>query len=143
MPADRLKVRDAAADGYEVLEDGEPIWSCETIVEAVRFVRDRGARLWLDWDRTIISGRALPFDFSPTFLGSDTVGRIIGEQHGPNAGSWSWSIATHDDRWRKHGGQRGRAATKAEAVAALEREFTAYLANTSPKPSPYAQAKGV
>lgn len=143
MPADRLKIRDATADGYEVLEDGEPIWSFETIVEAVRFVWDRGARLWLDWDRTVISGEARPHDFAPTFLGSDSVGRVMGEQHGPSAGTWAWSISTHDDRWRKHGGQRGREPTKEKAVAALEREFTDYLADTPQKPSPYAQTKGL
>lgn len=143
MPADRLKVRDAAAGGYEVLEDDKAIGSFVTIVEAVRFVRDQGARLWLDWGRTVIGGRSMPHDFSPTFLGSDDVGRVMGEQHGPSAGSWTWSIGTHDDRLRKHGGQRGREPTKEEAVAALEREFTNYLAETPPKPSPYAQAKGV
>ena len=31
---------------------------------------------------------------------------------------------------RKHGSQRGREPTKDEAVAALEREFTRYLADT-------------
>ena len=142
MPADRLKVRDAAAGGYEVLEDGEPIGSFATIVEAVRFVRDRGARLWLDWDRTVIGGRAAPLDFAPSFLGSG-VGRILGEQHGPSAGSWFWSISTHDNRCRIHGGQRGNEPSKGEAVAKLEREFTDYLAETPPKPSPYAQAKGL
>lgn len=142
MPVDRLKVRDAAAGGYEVLADGETIGSFATIVEAVRFVRDRGARLWLDWDRTVIGGRTAPLDFEPSFLGSG-VGRILAEQHGPSAGSWSWSISTSDKRWRMHGGQRGREPTKDEAVEKLEHEFTVYLADTPPKPSPYAQAKGL
>lgn len=80
----------------------------------------------------------------PSFLGLDTVGRIQGEQHGPSTGKWFWLISTHDNRWRKHGGQRGREDSKDEAVAELEREFTNYLADTPPKPSPYAsQAKGV
>ena len=70
MPADRLKVRDAAEDGFEVLEDGEAIWSSPTIVEAVQFVRDRGARLWLDWGRTVIGGDIKPRDFEASFLGS-------------------------------------------------------------------------
>lgn len=142
MPADRLKIRDAAADGYEAVEDDEAIWSFETIVEAVQFVRDRGARLWLDWRRTVIGGETGAYDYEPVFLGSG-VGRILGEQHGPSKGYWFWAISTNDKRWRVHGGQRGREPTKDEAVAALEREFTRYLAETPPKPSAYAQAKGV
>lgn len=142
MPADRLKVRDAAA-GYEVLADGEVIGSFPTIVDAARFVRDRGARLWLDWARTVIGGQTVgPQDFEPAFLGSG-VGRVLGEQHGPSKDKWFWAISTNDKRWRVHGGQRGREDTKEAAVAALEREFTTYLAVTPPKPSPYAQAKGV
>lgn len=62
MSADRLKVRDAAAGGYEVLQDGEPIGSFGTIVDAVRFVRDRGARL------SIGTGLSLASDPSHTIL---------------------------------------------------------------------------
>lgn len=144
MSADRLKIRDAGGEGYEVLDyDGQPIAMCATIVDAARFVHDRGARFWLDWERTVIGGRTAPGDFCPTFLGSDSVGRIQAELHGPSAGSWFWSISTHDDRWRKHGGQRGREPTKDMAVFALEHEFTRYLAETPPGPSPYAMAKGL
>lgn len=131
MPADRLKVRDAEEDGYEVLDDGEPIWSFETIVEAVRFVRDRDARLWLDWGRTVLGGQTAPRDFEASFLGS-SVGRLLGQQNGPSAGKWFWSISTNDKRWRIHGGQRGRSSSKDEAVAELERAFTDYLADTPP-----------
>ncbi|KRB29819.1 hypothetical protein ASD99_24530 [Mesorhizobium sp. Root695] len=138
-----MKVRDTAADGYEVLEDGEVIGSFPTIVDAARFVRGRGARLWLDWARTVIGGQTVsPQDFEPSFLGSG-VGRVLGEQHGPSKDKWFWSISTNDKRWRVHGGQRGREDTKDAAVAPLEREFTTYVAAMPPKPSPYAQAKGV
>ena len=41
-----------------------------------------------------------------------------------------WSISTADKRLRLHGGQRGVADTKAQAVLALETEFTDYIANT-------------
>lgn len=142
MSADRLKVHEADG-GFQVLEEGEAIATFATILEAAGFVRDRGARLWLDWGRTVIAARSRPHDFSCSFLGSDSVGRILGEQHGPSAGTWFWSISTHDDRWRKHGGQRGREATKDQAVAELEREFTNYLASPQPQPSSYARAKGV
>ncbi|WP_214477394.1 hypothetical protein [Mesorhizobium sp. dw_380] len=118
MPADRLKVREGA-DGYEVLQDGEPI-GFSPPYRGCKVRSGRGARVWLDWGRTIISRQTAPHDFAPTFLGCDSVGRLLGEQNGPSAGTWSWSISTHDNRWRKHGGQSGREPTEGEAVAALE-----------------------
>ncbi|MEI9410696.1 hypothetical protein [Mesorhizobium salmacidum] len=133
MPADRLKVRDIGG-GYEVLDGADDLGRCGSIAEAAQFVRERGARLWLDWGRTVIGGQTAPHDFSASFLGSDSVGRILGEKYGPSAGTWAWSISTHDSRWRKHGGQRGREATKEAAVAELEREFTNYLADPVKKP---------
>ncbi|RWE30042.1 hypothetical protein EN844_09090 [Mesorhizobium sp. M3A.F.Ca.ET.201.01.1.1] len=133
----RLRVS-KADDRYQVADESGPIRSFDTIVEAVRFVRDREARLWLDWGRTIIGGQTVPHDFSPTFLGSP-VGRIQGEAHGTSAGTWRWSIATHDKRWRSHGGQRGQAYTKDEAVAELEQAFTKYIAETPERPSPYSR----
>ncbi|RWX72554.1 hypothetical protein [Mesorhizobium sp. M2A.F.Ca.ET.039.01.1.1] len=129
MPADRLKVREAAGR-FEIMDGSRLVLSCGSIVDACAAVRGLGARLWLDWGRTVINGNPIAHDFSPTFLGSASVGRVRGEQHGPGAGRWFWSISTNDKRWRKHGGQRGSEASKDEAVAALEREFTAYIADT-------------
>ncbi|RWB84150.1 MAG: hypothetical protein EOQ52_24695 [Mesorhizobium sp.] len=137
MPADRLRVS-KSDDRYQVADESGPMRSFDTIVEAVRFVRDRGARLWLDWGRTIIGGQIAPQDFVATFLGSP-VGRIQGERHGPSAATWRWSIATHDKRWRGHGGQRGQLQTKDEAVAELEQVFTKYIAETPEGPSPYSR----
>lgn len=133
MPTDRLKVRDTGS-GYEVSDGADVLVRCASIAEAAQFVRDQGGRLWLDWGRTVIGGRTAPYDFAASFLGSDSVGRILGERYGPSAGTWAWSIATHDNRWRKHGGQRGREDTKEAAVAELEREFTNYLAGPVKKP---------
>ena len=107
MPADRLKVRDAAEDGYEVLEDGEPIWSFETIVEAVQFVRDRGARLWLDWGRTVIGGQTVgPRDFEPSFLGPASAA----------------SSASSTDRARDRGSGRSARTTSAGVSMAASEE---------------------
>ncbi|WP_149902690.1 hypothetical protein [Mesorhizobium sp. SARCC-RB16n] len=103
MPADRLRVREV--DGaFEVHDGDDVIGTFATIVEARRAVRERGARLWLDWGRTVIGGQTAPYDFSASFLGSDSIGRIRGQP--PSAGKWLWSIGTHDNRWRKHGGLR-------------------------------------
>ncbi|MBZ9683183.1 hypothetical protein LB531_21225 [Mesorhizobium sp. CO1-1-2] len=141
MPPDRLKAREIQGE-YQVYDDDDVLGSFASIVEMARFMRERGSRFWLDWGRTVIGGETAPHDFACTFLGSDNVGRIQGEAHGPSAGTWFWTISTHDNRWRKHGGQRGREDTKDMAVAALEREFTDYLANTPSGKSAYAKAKG-
>ncbi|WP_202322034.1 hypothetical protein [Mesorhizobium sp. 113-3-9] len=133
-----MKVRDSAADGYEVLQDDEVVGSFASIVEAIRYVGDRDARLSLDWGRIIVGGDAAPFDYERSFLGT-CVGRILGEPHGPSKGYWFWTISTNHRRWRVHCGQRGRNADKDAAVAELERQFTEYLAETPP----YAQANGV
>lgn len=141
MPTDRLKAREV--DGaYEVFDGDDVLGRFTGIPEMARFVRDRGARFWLDWGRTIIGGEWAPRDFAPTFLGSTSVGRVIGVEHGPSAGTWSWSIATNDTRWRRHGGQRGRSSAKDRAVAELEQEFTEYLASTPAGWSAYSAAKG-
>ena len=47
---------------------------------------------------------------------SKVSGRIMKEQHGPSAGSWSWTCFD--------GGAQGRADTKGEAVAAVEIAYT-------------------
>ena len=142
MPADRLKVREI--DGrYQVYDGADVLGTFTSIVEMARFVRERGARFWLDWGRTVINGNSLPHDFSPKFLGSDSVGRVMGETNGPSAGIWSWSCSTHDRRWRGHGGGRGTCNTKDLAVTELEVEFTRYIADTPDGWSPYAQAKGL
>lgn len=69
----------------------------------------------LSWGRTVIGGQTVRFDFEGSF--KDTgVGRIMKEQHGPSAGTWS--------RTCYDGGARGRAKFKDEAVAAVEVAYT-------------------
>ncbi|MCP9229977.1 hypothetical protein NMG46_06910 [Mesorhizobium sp. LMG 17147] len=101
----------------------------EDPVEAFKFIRERGARVWLDWDRTVIGGETAPYDFTASFLQS-SVGRILKNQWGSREGTWSWSISTSDPRLRLHGGQQGTAGTRGEAVFELEREFTRFIAET-------------
>ncbi|TIL34340.1 hypothetical protein [Mesorhizobium sp.] len=77
----------------------------------------------------MIGGDSVPYDFTASFLQS-SVGRISKNQWGSLSGTWSWSISTSDPRFRLHGGQRGTAATKDDAVYELEREFTKFIADT-------------
>ncbi|AZO61231.1 MAG: hypothetical protein E5Y51_05635 [Mesorhizobium sp.] len=139
MTAERLKVRDAGGEGYEVLDyDGKPIAICATIFHAAHYVRSLAARFWLDWTLDATTGA-----FSASFLGSNSVGRIRRERpRNPREGYWRWSISTNDVRWRNDEGPRGREYDKDLAVVRLEHEFTCYLANTPEGQSSYARAKG-
>ncbi|MCF6120920.1 hypothetical protein L2449_29265 [Mesorhizobium muleiense] len=129
MNGERLKVRLAYQRGFQIVDSGAVLAAFENHVEAFKFVRNRGARVWLDWSRTVIGGQSVPYDFTASFLQS-SIGRISKNQWGSLSGTWSWSISTSDPRFRLHGGQRGTAATRDEAVFQLEREFTRFIAET-------------
>lgn len=77
---------------------------------------DRGARVWLDWSRTVIGGKASPYDFAASFM-QDTVGRILKTLHGKEAGTWFWTCY--------EGGANGKVSTKDEAVVGVERAYSA------------------
>lgn len=115
MASERLIVRFAYQRGWQVVENNHAIETFDSKVEAFNFVHARGARVWLAWGRTVIGGKAVHFDFEGRFQKTG-VGRIMKEQHGPSAGTWTWSC--YD------GGARGRVDTKVEAVAALEVAYT-------------------
>ncbi|SIT55011.1 conserved hypothetical protein [Mesorhizobium prunaredense] len=83
--------------------------------DAFHFLVDRGARVWLEWSRTVIGGKAPPSDFAASFM-QDTVGRILKTLHGKEAGTWFWTC--HE------GGANGKVSTKEEAVFGVERAYT-------------------
>lgn len=117
MNGERFKVRLAYQRGFQVVDGSSILNSFPTKEEAFQFLVDRGARVWLDWGRTVIAGSA-SYDFEATFL-QDRVGRIKKEKHGPSAGKWFWSCY--------HGGARGSTMVKDEAVFEVERAFTRYV----------------
>lgn len=127
--SERLKIRLAYQRGFQIVDGSTILAAFENHVEAFKFVCDRGARVWLEWGRTVIAGQTGQYDFTATFLQS-SVGRILKNQWGSLSGTWSWSISTADPRFRLHGGQRGTADTKEQAVFELEREFTRFIAET-------------
>lgn len=49
----RLKVRLACQRGFQIVDGSTILAAFENPVEAFKFVRDRGARVWLDWGRTV------------------------------------------------------------------------------------------
>ncbi|RWM88763.1 MAG: hypothetical protein EOR84_26635 [Mesorhizobium sp.] len=124
--SERLKVRLAYQRGFQVVDGSTMLAAFEN---AFKYVRDRGARVCLDWGRTVIAGETGQYDFTASFLQS-SVGRILKNQWGSLSGTWFWSISTYDPRFSRHGGQRGNAATKENAVLELEREFTRFIAET-------------
>lgn len=127
--SERLKVRLAYQRGFQIVDGSTVLTAFENHVEAFKFVRERSARVWLDWGRTVVAGQTGQYDFTASFLQS-SVGRILKNQWGSLSGTWAWSISTSDPRFRIHGGQRGTASTKDDAVFDLEREFTRFIAET-------------
>ncbi|TKD22806.1 MAG: hypothetical protein E5W98_31910 [Mesorhizobium sp.] len=83
--------------------------------DAFQFLVDRGARVWLEWSRTVIGGKAPPYDFAACFM-QDKVGRILKTLHGTEAGTWFWTCY--------EGGANGKVPTKDEAVVGVERAYT-------------------
>ncbi|RWJ88362.1 hypothetical protein [Mesorhizobium sp.] len=113
--SERLKIRFAYQRGWQVV-DGSAIMSTFDNKEgAFQFLVDRGARVWLEWSRTVIGGKAPPSEFAASFM-QDTVGRILKTLHGTEAGTWFWSCF--------EGGANGRVFTKDEAVFGVERAYT-------------------
>lgn len=115
MPSDRLIIRFAYQRGWQVVDGGAAIDTFDTKEGAFQFVVDRGARVHLQWGRTVIGGQAVPYDFEGSFQ-SEGVGRIMKTLHGPAKGTWFWTC--HE------GGARGTVTTKDEAVFGLERAYT-------------------
>lgn len=113
--SERLKVRFAYQRGWQVVDNDHAIETFDSKVEAFAYVLARGARVWLQWERTVIAGRSPPYDFAASFQQGD-VGRIMKTLHGPSAGTWFWTC--------HKGGARGTVETKDEAVAGVEVAYT-------------------
>ncbi|MER9870194.1 hypothetical protein NKJ35_24005 [Mesorhizobium sp. M0136] len=113
---DRLKVR--LASGSHVVDGSTVLQTFKARDDAFKFVHGQGARVWLDWSRTVIGGRTPPFDFTAMFQ-QDAIGRIFKTVQGPGAGTWFWTCF--------EGGARGTVGNKDEAVAGVERAYTRYL----------------
>lgn len=115
MDSERLIVRLAYQRGWQVFDGSTILETLDTKEGAFQILVDRGARVWLQWGRTVIGGKTVPYDFCGDFQ-SRSVGRIMREQHGPSAGTWFWTCFIC--------GARGRVDTKDEAVFGVERAYT-------------------
>ncbi|RUV71012.1 hypothetical protein EOA78_18715 [Mesorhizobium sp. M5C.F.Cr.IN.023.01.1.1] len=100
---------------WQVVDGGAILSTFDKKEDAFRFVLDRGARVWLQWGRTVIGGQSTPYDFAAQFQ-QDSVGRIMKRLHGSESGTWFWTC--HE------GGARGTVKTKDEAVIEVERAYT-------------------
>ncbi|RWD20757.1 MAG: hypothetical protein EOS57_08200 [Mesorhizobium sp.] len=113
--SERLKVRFAYQRGWQIVDGSAILSTFHKKEDAFQFVLDRGARVWLQWGRTVIGGQAAPYDFAAQFQ-QDSVGRIMKRLHGSESGTWFWTC--HE------GGARGTVQTKEEAVTGVERAYT-------------------
>jgi hypothetical protein len=123
---ERLKVRFAYQRGFQVVDGSHVLETFDTRDEAFRYVDARDARVWLQWARMVIGGQTMPCDFAASFGDDHSVGRIMKNVHGPGAGTWFWSMYSHD-RGRV-GGEHGIVATKDQAVIGVERAYTRFIA---------------
>ncbi|WP_287095710.1 hypothetical protein [Mesorhizobium sp.] len=64
----RLKVRFAYQRGWQVVDGSAILSTFDKKEDAFRFVLDRGARVRLEWSRTVIGGKAPPYDFAASFM---------------------------------------------------------------------------
>jgi hypothetical protein len=110
---DRLTVRFAYQRGWQVVDGSTILETFDTKEGAFQYLVDRGARVHLQWRRTIIGGGSKPYDFSAEFQ-SKYVGRIMMDFHPPSKGIWNWY----------QGSSRGSVQTKDDAVFAVERAYT-------------------
>lgn len=119
MPSDRLTVGFAYQRCWQVVDNQAVIETFDTKKGAFQYLVDQDARVWLQWGRTVIGGKAVPHDFAAQFQ-QDGAGRIMKTLHGPSAGTWFWTCSV--------GGARGTVATKDEAAFAVERAYTRAIA---------------
>jgi len=123
---ERLKVRFAYQRGFQVVDGSHVLETFDSRDEAFKYVDARDARVWLQCGRTVISGQSMPCDFAASFADDRSVGRIRKNAHGPGAGTWFWSMFSHD-RGRVGGGH-ATVAIKDEAVIGVERAYTRFIA---------------
>src|SRR5690606_13822963 len=135
----RMKVTRSGT--HYVLDDGS---AYPSMAAAFRAVLDRGGRVHLDWDRTVIKGEARPRDFCATFDGQDA-GRIYIIESGMSKGLWKAFPSGHNRETNRMGTGVQLVDTKDEAVAFIERRFTELMAGSDPHsiPNAYAKAKGM
>ncbi|MBZ9678279.1 hypothetical protein [Mesorhizobium sp. ES1-1] len=110
---ERLTVRSAYQRGWQVVDGSTILETFPAKEEAFQFLVDRGARVRLQWGRTVIGGRTAPYDFSAAFQ-SDNAGRIRMELHPPSKGLWLWYQSS----------SRGAVEAKDRAIFEVERAYT-------------------
>jgi hypothetical protein len=67
MPADRLTVRLAYQRGWQVVDGSVVLATFDTKEGAFQHLVEQGARVHLQWGRTVIGGQTAPFDFAAKF----------------------------------------------------------------------------
>jgi hypothetical protein len=117
MPADRLTVRLAYQRGWQVVDGSVVVATFDNKEGAFQHLVEQGARVHLQWGRTVIGGQTAPCDFAAKFQ-SEYVGRIKKEMFGPSQGRWFWF----------RGSLTGTVDTRDEAVIAVERAYTRIVA---------------
>jgi hypothetical protein len=108
----------------------------------------------LTWERTVIGGDTLHYDFVAK-AGGIVVGRIIMQKNPPHTGKWDWSFQLGASEFR-HLDMNGTELTKQEAADKIRIAFVTFLDYPSdkgggaglhpedwpPRQNSYAKARG-
>lgn len=114
---------------YRVLDmQGKLLATTARRPEAFDFVRGRGARVRLKWERTVIGGQTVPRDFSATH-GGHIAGRMYIIVGGFDRDCWAWFVNGEDPDSGRRGGSTG-SGTKDEAIEQLELAYTRFIADS-------------
>jgi hypothetical protein len=137
----RIDVRPSGAGWNYLVQDGDEfLGPFPSLASAFKAVLDRGGRVHLSWERTVIAGASRPKDFTAKFE-NEEAGRIYAEASGMSEGLWKAFPGGHNRENGRQGGGTQLVDTRDEAVAFIERRFTELMAGVDPKPIPNAYAK--
>lgn len=133
-----------AGTGYLVDDEGTIFGPFTSIAAAFKAVLDRGGRVHLVWERTVIKGETRPKDFCARFEKEDA-GRIYFESGGMAGEIWKAFPGGHNRKTGRMSGGTQICDTRDEAVEFIERRFTELMAGVEPTraPNAYAKAKGL
>jgi hypothetical protein len=119
---------DLGGEVWQVVGDRGVVATVASRKDAAKHVLKLHGRIWLEWSRTVISGREGPLDFTAKHFAL-LVGRIYcenGTSH--TAPTWRWTMFVHVTG-SPPGSAHGRCEDRTTAIAEVERAFTKWLAS--------------
>jgi hypothetical protein len=112
-----MYVRSSGAGWNYLVQDGEEfLGPFPSIASAFKAVLDRGGRVHLAWERTVIAGSSRQKDFTAKFE-NEEAGRVYAETSGMSEGLWKAFPGGRNPENGRQGGGTQLVDTRDEAVA--------------------------